>query len=65
MTANRHFCHCKTVKSLTAMWVSKNEKLFLKFISFLVEGQLLYRILLFSVKHQHESVIGIHISAPS
>ena len=29
---------------------------------FLIEGQLLYRIMLFSVKPQHESVIGIHMS---
>ena len=29
---------------------------------FLTEGQLLYRILLFSVKRQHESAIGIHMS---
>ena len=26
---------------------------------------MLYRILLFSVKHQHESAIGIHMSPPS
>ena len=31
---------------------------------FLIGGQLLYRILLFSVKPQHESGIGIHISPP-
>ena len=30
MTTNRHFCHCKTLKNLTAMRVSKNEKHFLK-----------------------------------
>jgi len=29
---------------------------------FLIEGQLLYRVLLFSVKPQRESAIGIHIS---
>ena len=29
-----------------------------------IEGYLLYRILLFSVKSQHESAIGIHISPP-
>ena len=33
-------------------------------IYFLVEGYLLYRILLFSVKPQHESAIGIHIPLP-
>ena len=32
------------------------------FINFLIEGELLYRILLFSVKPQHESAIDIHIS---
>ena len=32
------------------------------FIYFFIEGQLLYRILLFSVKPQCESAIGIHIS---
>ena len=33
-------------------------------IYFFIEGELLYRILLFSVKAQHESAIGIHIAAP-
>ena len=33
-------------------------------IYYLIEGKLLYRILLFSVKPQHESAIGIHISPP-
>ena len=31
---------------------------------FLIEGQLFYRILLFSVRHQHESAIGIYMSPP-
>ena len=31
-----------------------------KFIYFLIEEWLLYRILLFSVKPQHESAMGIH-----
>ena len=31
------------------------------FIYFLIEGSLLYRIVLFSVKHRHESAIGIHM----
>ena len=31
---------------------------------FFIAGQLLYRILLFSVKPQHESAIGIHVSLP-
>ena len=31
---------------------------------FFIEAQLLYRILLFSVKPWHESSIGIHISLP-
>ena len=39
--------------------------LFLKFIYFLIEGYLFYRILLFSVTCQHESAISIHISPPS
>ena len=34
-------------------------------IYFLIEGLLLYRILLFSVKPQHESAIGMHVSPPS
>ena len=38
--------------------------LFLKLIYFFIEGYLLYRILLFSVKLQHESAIGIYISLP-
>ena len=37
----------------------------IKFIYFLIEGQLLYRIVLVSAKHQHESAIGIHMSPPS
>ena len=37
---------------------------FEKFIYFLIEGYLLHRILLFSVKPQHESAIGVHISTP-
>ena len=32
---------------------------------FFIEGLLLYRILLFSAKLQHESAIGIHVSPPS
>ena len=36
---------------------------FFKFINFLIEGYLLYRSLLFSFKHQHESAIGVHIMA--
>ena len=31
---------------------------------FFIEGKLLYRILLFAVKPQHESAIGIHVSPP-
>ena len=38
---------------------------FLKIYLFLTEGWLLYRILLFSVKHQHESAIGVHRSSSS
>ena len=34
------------------------------FLLFFIEGKLLYRILLFSVKPQYESAIGIHISTP-
>ena len=37
----------------------------LKFIYFLIEGWLLYRISLFSVNYQHESAIDIHMSPPS
>ena len=37
---------------------------FKNFIYFLIEWYLLYRLLLFSVKPQHESAIGIHISSP-
>ena len=37
---------------------------FLKKIIHFIEGWLLYRILLFSVKPQQESAIGIHISPP-
>ena len=33
-------------------------------INYFIEGLLLYRILLFSVKPQHESAIGIDISPP-
>ena len=31
---------------------------------FIIEGQLLYRILLFSVRPQHKSAIGIHTTPP-
>ena len=34
-------------------------------IYFLIEGYLIYRILLFSVKPQHESAIGVYIYIPS
>ena len=37
---------------------------FFFFFNFFIEGKLLYRILLFSIKPQHESAIGIHISPP-
>ena len=32
---------------------------------FLIERKLLYNIVLVSAVHQHESVIGIHMSPPS
>ena len=38
---------------------------FFKFVYFLIEGEVLYRILLFSVKPQHESAIGIQMSPSS
>ena len=38
--------------------------LFIFLIYFSIEEKLLYRILLFSVKPQHESATGIHISPP-
>ena len=38
---------------------------FLKFVYFLIGGQLLYNIMLVSVIHQHESAIGIHTFPPS
>ena len=34
------------------------------YIYFFIEGWLLYRILLLSVKPQHESAIGLHVSTP-
>ena len=37
---------------------------FFLFIYFLIEGELLYRILLFSVRPQHESSIGIIYPLP-
>ena len=37
---------------------------FFKVLYFCIEGYLLYRILLSSVKPQHESAIGIHTSPP-
>ena len=39
-------------------------KQFLFLIYFFIEGYLLYRTLLFSVKPQHESAIGIHTTPP-
>ena len=39
--------------------------LFLKLINFFIEGYLLYGILVFAVKPQQKSAIGIHISPPS
>ena len=41
-------------------WVLLKKKKYL----FFIEGYLLYRILLFSVKPHHEPAIGIHISPP-
>ena len=35
------------------------------FFFFLIEGQLLYRIVLFPAKRQHESAMGIPMSPPS
>ena len=54
-------------KSQTRLSDRKTTKMswsFFFLIYFLVEGYLLYRILLFSVKPQHESAIGIHIPLP-
>ena len=45
-------------------WGGENLKTEFFLIYFFIEGLLLYRILLFSVKPQHESAIGIHISLP-
>ena len=42
-----------------------NEYFSLKKKFFLIEGQLLYRILLFSVKPKRESAIDIHVSPAS
>ena len=42
-----------------------NEYFSLKKKIFLIEGQLLYRILLFSVKPKRESAIDIHVSPAS
>ena len=36
-----------------------------KFFLCLIEGYLLYSIVLVSAKHQHESTIGIYMSPPS
>ena len=44
-------------------WERSPEICFIIYI--LIKGDLLYRILLFSVKHQHESAIGIPMSPPS
>ena len=41
------------------------EYIFLFLIYFFIEGLFLYRLLLFSVKPQHESARGIYISLPS
>ena len=64
----------KEINSVTVSIVSPSichevmgpDAMILVFVSvfFLIERLLLYRILLFSVKPQHESAIGIHISPP-
>jgi len=49
-------------------WIFKINKIFshsFKKYLFFIEGLLLYRILLFSAKPQHESAIDIHVSPPS
>ena len=38
---------------------------FLNLFLLLIEGWWLYKILLFPIRHQHESVIGIHMFSPS
>ena len=47
------------------LFIQEQTMSFYKYIYFLIDGQLLYRILLFSLKYQHESAISIHISPPS
>ena len=42
-----------------------NVSLFLILFSLLIGGYLLYRILFYSAKYQHESAIGVHMSPPS
>ena len=49
-------------KSIKQLWCYQLH--IINFFHLFIEGNLLYRILLFSVKPQHESAIGIHISLP-
>ena len=54
----------KTTDLTRWTFVSKVLSLLFFLIYFFIEGYLLYRVLLFSVKLQHESAIGLHISPP-
>ena len=55
-------CICHEVMGPHAIFLSfLNIEYFFFFIYFFTEGELLYRILLFSVKPQHESAIGVHM----
>ena len=55
---------CHEMMGLDAMILFVFDVVFF-FFFFLIEGKLLYRILLFSIKPQHKSAIGIHVSPPS
>ena len=57
------FPKCTTVYSCLLKDIFATSKFFLIDL-FFIEGQLLYKILLFSVKPQHESAIGVHTSPP-
>ena len=54
----------ETIRTLIGYTPIQNKKFSLMYL-FLIERYLLYRMLLISAKHQHESAIGIHMSPPS
>jgi len=64
-----HLSSCLKMENFFFFYIGEQSYLVLIFIFkiylFLIEGYLLYNIMLVSAIHQHDSVIGIHTSLPS